>query len=109
MAILILDALAPAPPPIAMELSEAVPFSCEAAIAMGLIASIQKTVSATAVAPDVFKPRLRCRAGPLLVFLLASSEATTQQHIDVFQTTENILFINELASRQPPEHASSMA
>ncbi|AZC37762.1 hypothetical protein C4K37_3375 [Pseudomonas chlororaphis subsp. piscium] len=40
--------------------------------------------------------------------MLASSDATTQQHIDVFQTTENILFITELALSQPPKPASSM-
>nr|WP_237150629.1 MULTISPECIES: hypothetical protein [unclassified Pseudomonas] len=117
IAILMFLAVAPAPPAIAMELSVAtagidevsVVFCREVAASTGLIAPKDKTAIAAAHAPDVFKTRLRCPAGPLLVFLQASSEATTQQPSDVFQTTENILFIYELASSQPPNHVSSMA
>jgi hypothetical protein len=55
-----------------------------------------------AESPDEMPPPAAHLDPDPLPLAAANSEATTQQHIDVFQTTENILFINVLAPSQPP-------
>nr|WP_248097738.1 hypothetical protein [Pseudomonas fragi] len=106
-------AVAPLPPPMAMEKASTVEakddpgpraevsLTTPLCIAVPAITNVDSSpkVRPTATAVIVFMPL----DGPLLFFLRASSLATTQLPREQFHTTEKILFIIVFGARQPPE------
>ncbi len=107
IATLMLVAVAPLPPPIAMEYTSAVASATElvpAAVPLPTapfciaVAAMEIADVVPTTTPTISEiARNLPLDGPLLVFLNANSEATTQQPSAEFQTIENILFIFYLA------------